>query len=39
MKLMRIRKGEFQMGSEELPSEKPPHRVRITKTSTWQATW
>jgi formylglycine-generating enzyme required for sulfatase activity len=31
MKLVRIRKGEFVMGSEELPSEKPPHKVRITK--------
>src|SRR6202030_825206 len=26
-----IRKGDFQMGSEELISEKPPHPVRITK--------
>lgn len=31
MKLVLIPKGEFQMGSEELPSEKPIHRVRITK--------
>jgi len=30
-KLVLIRKGEFQMGSEELPSEKPPHKVRITR--------
>ncbi len=31
MKLMRIRQGEFVMGSEELRSEKPVHKVRITK--------
>jgi formylglycine-generating enzyme len=31
MKLVLIRKGEFQMGSEELPSELPIHKVRITK--------
>jgi formylglycine-generating enzyme len=30
-KLVRIKKGEFQMGSEELPSEKAVHRVRLTK--------
>ena len=31
MKLVLIRKGEFQMGSEELPSELPIHKVRLTK--------
>ena len=31
IKLVRIHKGEFVMGSEELPSEKPMHKVRITK--------
>ena len=31
MKLLLIPKGEFTMGSEELPSEKPTHKVRITK--------
>lgn len=31
MKLMVIRKGDFQMGSEEFPSEKPPRRARVTK--------
>ena len=31
MKLLPIHKGEFLMGSDELPSEKPIHKVRITK--------
>jgi formylglycine-generating enzyme required for sulfatase activity len=31
MKLLLIPKGEFMMGSEELPSEKPVHKVRITR--------
>ena len=31
MKFVRIIKGEFTMGSEELPSEKPVHKVRLTK--------
>ena len=31
MKLVLIRKGDFQMGSEEFPSEKPPRPARITK--------
>jgi formylglycine-generating enzyme required for sulfatase activity len=31
MKLIGIKKGEFIMGSEELPSEKPVHKVRLTK--------
>jgi len=31
MKLVLVRKGEFEMGSEELGSEKPRHQVRITK--------
>jgi formylglycine-generating enzyme required for sulfatase activity len=37
MTLVRIRKGEFTMGSEELPSEKPIHKVRITKDFTLAA--
>jgi sulfatase modifying factor 1 len=31
MKLVRIRKGEFTMGSEEFPSEKPPRSARVTR--------
>jgi formylglycine-generating enzyme required for sulfatase activity/WD40 repeat protein len=31
IKLVRIKKGEFTMGSEELPSELPVHKVRLTK--------
>jgi formylglycine-generating enzyme len=31
MKLVLVRKGGFTMGSAELPSEKPIHKVRITK--------
>jgi sulfatase modifying factor 1 len=31
MKFAPIPKGEFTMGSEELPSEKPVHKVRLTK--------
>jgi sulfatase modifying factor 1 len=31
MTLVKIKKGEFVMGSEELPSEKPPHKVRLTR--------
>jgi formylglycine-generating enzyme required for sulfatase activity len=31
MRLAAIPKGEFTMGSEELPSELPVHKVRITK--------
>src|SRR5207249_211866 len=31
MKLVRIPKGEFMMGSKELPSELPIHKVRISK--------
>src|SRR5947209_6759619 len=31
MKLALILRGEFRMGSEELPSEKPVHPVRITR--------
>ena len=31
MKLVQIPKGDFQMGSEEFPSEKPPRQARITK--------
>ena len=31
MKLVLVRKGDFQMGSEEFPSEKPPRPARVTQ--------
>ena len=31
MKLVRIPKGDFQMGSEEFPSERPPRPARVTQ--------
>jgi formylglycine-generating enzyme required for sulfatase activity len=31
MKFVLIRKGDFQMGSEEFPSERPPRQARVTK--------
>lgn len=31
IKLVRIRKGDFTMGSEEFPSEKPPRPARVTR--------